>query len=89
MARNSRSSDRLAMGPGAVLTVNEAAGLLPVSDREARLWLAGRGLIRDLAGRPVVVWRDVLAALSEGEDPEGSTSPPLFLPLPRVSLKPL
>ena len=77
------------MGAGAVLTVNEAVGLLPVSDREARLWLAGRGLIRDLAGRPVVVWRDVLAALSEGEDPEGSTSPPFLPPLPRVSLKPL
>jgi len=76
------------MGAGAVLTVNEAVGLLPVSDREARLWLNGRGLVRQLAGRPVVRWADVLAALAAGDDPEGSSSPPVYADLPRVSLKP-
>jgi hypothetical protein len=51
---------RLLLGTGAVLSLNEAAALLPFSDAEARRWLRSRGLVRDLEGRSVVRWLDVV-----------------------------
>ncbi len=77
------------MGAGAVLTVNEAAALLPVSDPAARLWLRQRDLIRSLDGRPVVVWADVLDALRAGAEPAEAASPVRVVGLRRVRLDPL
>lgn len=87
-AAGERHRDRLRMGPGAVLTVNEAAALLPIADRDARAWLHHRGLVRSLAGRDVVLWIDVLDELRAGEVP--ATEAPRVVsrtgPLPRVRL---
>lgn len=57
------------MGSSATLTLGEAVALLPVQDAEAREWLRGNGLVRDLLGREVVVWGDVVDAIKAGNDP--------------------
>ena len=77
------------MGVGAVLTVNEAAALLPVADRAARGWLRREGLVSQLDGRPVVVWAAVLAALRRGADPQTPEPAAAPMRLPRVRLDPL
>ncbi len=66
MPRSERHRDRLLQGPGAVYTIATAAALLPVSDQEARVWLREQGLIRELSGRCVVIWSEVLDALRDG-----------------------
>lgn len=58
-----RQDHRLALGAAAILSVSQAAGLLPIADAEARSWLRAKGLVRDLCGREVVVWGHVLAEL--------------------------
>ncbi len=62
---------RLIVSPGAVRSLQQATELLPIADRDARAWLRRRGLVRDLSGRSVVVWADVIAAL---EAPASSSS---------------
>lgn len=83
-----RHRERLRLGVGAVLTVNEAAALLPIGDRDARAWLRDRGLVRSLTGRDVVRWIDVLDELRAGDVP--ATEAPRVAsrtgPLPRVRL---
>lgn len=82
-----RFRNRLTLGVGAIVTLSEACALLPVSDREARHWLRGRRLVRDLQGRSVVRWLDVLDAL-DVLDPDAS--PTLLSPrLPRERLDPI
>lgn len=63
------ASARLALGAAAVLALGDAARLLPMSDGEARAWLHDQGLVRDLAGRDVVVWGDVIDALRKVKVP--------------------
>ncbi len=82
-----RHQDRLSMGPGAILTVNEAAHLLPVADAAARAWLRREGLIVTLEEKPVVCWADVLDALRAGKHPDDPH--PRKRKLPRVELKPI
>jgi hypothetical protein len=82
-----RHQDRLSMGPGAILTVNEAAHLLPVADAAARAWLRREGLIVTLDDKPVVCWADVLAELSAGKNPDDP--PTRKRRLPRITLKPI
>lgn len=65
-----RARKRLLLGAAACLPLAEAAGLLPLADREALAWLRERGLVRHLAGRPVVLWLDVIEAIRA----EGGTS---------------
>ena len=89
MQSSARHSQRLSMGVGAVLTVNEAAALLPVADSDARLWLRRRGLVSSLDGRPVVVWAAVLAAIRSGDGPDEPPAARRSTPLPRVALDPL
>jgi hypothetical protein len=89
MAGSIRHAQRLSMGAGAVLTLNEAAALLPVSDSDARGWLRRAGLVSFLSGRPVVVWAAVLAELRAGAEPGDSAPPPALVPFPRVNLDPL
>lgn len=76
-------ADRLALGSAAVLPVSRAAELLPVGDSRARAWLRSCGLTSDLCGREVVVWGEVLEALT--------TRPMIAAPahLPRRRLDPL
>ena len=87
MARSERHRDRLLQGTGAVYSVTTAASLLPVSDQEARAWLQEQDLIRELNGRRVVVWADVLDALRDN----GLSPTPLSatVPLRRLKLDPL
>ena len=63
------SKDRLHLGGAAILTLSSAAKLLPVRDSEARAWLRARGLVRSLEGRDVVIWADVVRALSDAPIP--------------------
>lgn len=89
MARSDRAAARLTMGSGAVLSLSEAAAMLPVADRDARAWLRARCLLRDLDGREVVVWEDVLGALRAGEGPSVMDATPTLVRVPRVRLDPL
>ncbi len=63
-------SDRLTLGNAAILTVNTASQQLPVRNSEARKWLRSRGLVRNLDGREVVVWGEVVALILEMPKPE-------------------
>ena len=76
-----RKLARLVVSPGAILSIQKAAELLPIAERDARRWLRRCGLVRDLAGRPVVVWQDVIEALANPPDP-----PPKAAALRRVKL---
>lgn len=78
-----------------MLSVVHAVELLPLAEADARRWLQERGLVRDLAGRRVVIWGDVLDALRQtagaaDSDPEparGTTRGTAALP--RVRLRPV
>lgn len=77
-------ADRLALGRAAVLSVGRAAELLPIGEERARRWLMEQGLVRELAGRFVVVWGDVLDGLgSEGKAEPKRTAPKKLHTLPR------
>ena len=56
---------RLQLGAAAVLSVTEAARLIPGRESEVRKWLRVEGLIRYLMGKPVVIWGEVIDALKE------------------------
>ena len=76
-----RKLARLVVSPGAILSLQKASELLPIAERDARRWLRRCGLVRDLAGRPVVVWQEVIDALTN--PPE---APPKVAALRRVEL---
>jgi len=54
---------RLLVSPGAVLPLRAAAGLLPLADRDAVAELHRRGLVREFAGRRIVVVGEILDSL--------------------------
>lgn len=59
---------RLALGGKAVLSMSEAARLLPVRSSDGARWLRSRGLVRDVPGLgELVVWGDVVAAIQADE----------------------
>lgn len=62
----SRTPTRVQLGAAAVLSVAEAAQMLPWADTQARLWLEARDLILDVPGAPgpCVVWGKVVEALT-------------------------
>lgn len=83
-----RRRGRLALGEAVVLSVNQAVELLPIADGDAREWLRAHDLVRSLAGRSVVLWREVLAELAGGSQGEaGGARRGRSRPRPRVSLK--
>ena len=93
MRRSDRAQARLAQGPAAVLSVSEASALLPLADGRARHWLKRHDLIRDLDGKPVVLWGDVLAILGRDDGAGGVGSgrdgaPVPSFNVPRTPLKP-
>ena len=70
------SDARLLLGPAALLSVEQAASLLPVRDGEARRLIEDAGIIRRLAGRRVVLWADAVAlALPESTDKQERARP--------------
>lgn len=75
---------RLTLGVAAVISVAEAAALLPFADAEARRWLHEQRLVRELAGRRVVRWLDVVFHPALGGVP--TDVEPLPAPAPRVRL---
>jgi len=83
-----RHYDRLSMGQGAVLSVTEAAALLPIADSRARDWLRKEGLVVSLEGKKVVCWADVMDTIRAGRGPEEKSSTRRRR-LPRVPLKPI
>lgn len=74
--------DRLALGSAAVVSVERASELLPIARGRARQWLHDRGLVVQLAGRPVVVWGDVLEALRAEHTRPKRRPRPAAAPLP-------
>jgi len=78
-----RHEERISLGSAAVLPLTVAAALLPVADCKARRWIRERGLVRNLVGKEVVVWVDIVDALREEPDgPDGFAA----ASLPRVEL---
>lgn len=77
---------RLLLGTGAVLSLHEAAALLPFSDADARRWLRSRGLVRELEGRNVVRWLDVIFHPELGGPLETPPAAPPRARLPRTPL---
>ena len=71
-------NQRLTLGRAAVLSLSNAASLLPMRNAEARAAIRRARIVRQLEGREVVVWGDVLDALLPS--PPGCPSP---LPTPR------
>lgn len=64
----SAADARRQLGVAAVVSVAEAATLLPVRDATARAWLRRRGLIRSVPHLgEVVVWGDVLDAVRQDQ----------------------
>jgi hypothetical protein len=63
---SARDQDRLQLGGGAILSLDRAAQLLPISDQEARAWPRERGLVRVLLGRQVVIWGRVVEEIDRG-----------------------
>lgn len=93
--RGTRAAARRELGAAAVLPVVRAVELLPLAEADARRWLTEQGLVRDLAGRRVVIWGDVLDALRRGPPVEGAEPEPArgeprgTARLPRVRLRPV
>ena len=87
MRRSQRAQARLALGGAAVLPVREAAALLPMADARARDWLHRKDLIRDMDGKSVVVWGDVLDVLRDDDEPGGPAPVPCHN-VPRTPLRP-
>lgn len=67
--------ERLTLGEAAVISVEQAARLLPISDGEAREWLATEHLIHLIRGRRVVIWGEVVAAIRGGANPTAPKPP--------------
>lgn len=62
--------------PNPILSVPAAVARLPIRDSDALRWLESRGLIRDLCGRRVVSWREVVAAIESGDEPAAQPTAP-------------
>lgn len=85
MTRDERAQARLALGAAAILTVVQAAELLPWSDATSRAWLRKRGLVHhhpELGEG--VVWGDVLEAFRDETRPTERARPAT---LPRKNLR--
>ena len=76
---------RLALGTGAVVSLAEAAALVPLADAEARRWLQAQGLVRELEGRRVVRWLDVLWHPALGGPPADGEAPDASGPRVRIA----
>lgn len=93
--RSDRYQARLAMGAAAVLSVRQAADLLPWDDASARRWLRAQGLVRTVDGREVVIWARVLDAIDAAGDERPVEPPPpprrrrKASPLPRIRVEPI
>ncbi len=68
-----RHRDRLSLGSGAILSLNVAADMLPWRDDEARVWLVEQGLVREVCGRRVVVWGQVVHHVDGLPEADGET----------------
>jgi len=77
------------MGVGALYSFAEAVALLPFADGKARRWLLAHGLVREVEGRRVVRWLDVLFHPDLGGPPvEADPSAPMP-PRARLARTPL
>ncbi len=82
-------ADRLRMSGAAVLPMRQAASLLSMRDGDALRWLKREGLVRDLDGRKMIVWGDVvdrLRAVRPDGTPTPHTTKPVRTRMPRFSL---
>jgi hypothetical protein len=78
------------LGAAAVLSVSDAAELLPGSHARRVAWLKARRLVRDLDGDPVVIWGEVIDVLRGDERRAHAAIEPartdLWATLPRVKI---
>lgn len=61
---------RAGQGRDEVVALRKAARRLPGREADIRRWLREQGLVRDLAGREVVVWGEVLDAMPKTTEPK-------------------
>jgi hypothetical protein len=87
-SRSQTDQDRLAQGAAAVFSLHRAATLLPISDKEALVWLRQNGLVLLLAGREVVVWGDVIERLRALNGARAGAPPAARLSVNRPALPP-
>ena len=66
------------LGPCDLLTVAEAVRALRIREADARRWIRERGLVRRVEGRDLVVWGEVVRAISGAVE-----EPPSAAPRPR------
>lgn len=71
------SEARLLLGPASLLSVEQAAELLPIRDSDARKLIEEAGIVRRLAGRRVVTWHDCLALAKPERPAEARPSRPV------------
>lgn len=60
------------LGPGAILSLADACGLVPLRLSQSRkaAWMRAHNLVRDFDGLECVIWGDLLSALrGEGQGP--------------------
>ena len=80
-----RDEARLIVGPGAVLSVSRAVELLPMRDAAARAAIEAAGIVRNVDGKRLVVWGDVLDVVLQRQE-EGEAPKPKRAPLRRAKL---
>ena len=80
-----RDKARLIVGPGAVLSVSRAVELLPMRDAAARAAIEAAGIVRNVDGKRLIVWSDILEYVLRRED-EPEAARPKRAPLKRAKL---
>jgi len=66
MAHSDRSSRRVLLGAACLMSPSVAAALAPIADHKAMQYFRDHGLIRHMAGKPVVIWGEVLESIKRG-----------------------
>ncbi len=76
---------RLALGRAAALSISQASALLPLRDSVARRAIEAAGIVRNVDGKRLVVWGDVLDVVLQRQD-EPAAQKPKRAPLKRAKL---
>lgn len=90
MNREDRRLARFALGRDALLTVAQAAELMPWGDSRCRAWIRSHGLARwDPELGYAVVWGDILDAFGRVQDPPEEVRPASGYPRAGLDRRPL
>ncbi len=61
-----RSRQRALLGAACLVSPSAAAALAPIADHKAMQYFREHRLIRHMAGKPVVIWGEVLDSIKRG-----------------------